>query len=174
MGTVSVSLPSDGQTIDAADYNTPINTIVTAVNGNLDSDNIAEGGVVPNSLVDGTGTSWAWQSFTPTNSGLTLGNGTEEARYTQIGKTVIFRYQLTFGSTTSISGTLLVGLPVTANAAYSNTNLSMGTAIYNDATGNDAIGSVISNSTTVVQPACHYTDTTAAREVAITSTTPHT
>lgn len=43
MGTVSVSLPSDGQTIDAADYNTPINTIVTEINGSLDTDNWAGG-----------------------------------------------------------------------------------------------------------------------------------
>lgn len=43
MGTISVSLPSDGQTIDAADVNSPINTIVAVINGNLDNDNIASG-----------------------------------------------------------------------------------------------------------------------------------
>lgn len=41
MGTISVSLPSDGDTIDAADYNTPINTIVNLANGNIDNANIA-------------------------------------------------------------------------------------------------------------------------------------
>lgn len=41
MATISVSLPSDGDTIDVADYNTPVTTIVNAINGNLDNDNIA-------------------------------------------------------------------------------------------------------------------------------------
>lgn len=43
MATISLSLPSDGQTIDAADVNTPFNTISAAINGNLDNDNIASG-----------------------------------------------------------------------------------------------------------------------------------
>lgn len=41
MATISVSLPADGDTIDVADYNTPVTTIVNAINGNLDNDNIA-------------------------------------------------------------------------------------------------------------------------------------
>lgn len=40
MSTISVSLPADGETIDVADYNTPINTIVNEINGNLDNSNI--------------------------------------------------------------------------------------------------------------------------------------
>lgn len=43
MATISVSLPADGQTIDAADINTPINTIVADYNGNIDNTNIASG-----------------------------------------------------------------------------------------------------------------------------------
>lgn len=43
MGTISISTPSDGQTIDAADVNSPLNTIVAAINGNLDDDNIKPG-----------------------------------------------------------------------------------------------------------------------------------
>lgn len=46
MATISVSLPSDGQTIDAADYNTPINTIVNEINGNLDNANIKTGAAI--------------------------------------------------------------------------------------------------------------------------------
>lgn len=40
MATISVSLPSDGETADAADYNTPITTIVSEFNGNIDNANI--------------------------------------------------------------------------------------------------------------------------------------
>lgn len=54
MATISVSLPSDGETIDVADYNTPINTIVTAINGNLDNANIATSAAIAGSkLADG-------------------------------------------------------------------------------------------------------------------------
>lgn len=47
MGTISVSLPSDGQTIDAADYNVPINTIVSTINGSINADNIADSSITP-------------------------------------------------------------------------------------------------------------------------------
>ena len=43
MGTVSTSLPSDGQTIDASDVNTPINAILSEFNGNIDDNNIKSG-----------------------------------------------------------------------------------------------------------------------------------
>lgn len=46
MGTVSVSLPSDGETIDAADYNTPITTIVNEFNGNIDNANVKSGAAI--------------------------------------------------------------------------------------------------------------------------------
>ena len=41
MGTVSLSLPSDGETIDSSDYNTPITTFVNEFNGEIDNANIA-------------------------------------------------------------------------------------------------------------------------------------
>lgn len=54
MGQITVSLPSDGQTIDVADYNTPINTIVNEINGNLDNTNIVAGAAIAGSkLADG-------------------------------------------------------------------------------------------------------------------------
>lgn len=43
MATVSTTLPSDGQTIDASDVNTPINAILSKFNGNIDNDNIKTG-----------------------------------------------------------------------------------------------------------------------------------
>jgi len=49
MASISVSLPSDGDTIDAADYNTPINTIVNDYNGNITNANISA-----SAAIDGT------------------------------------------------------------------------------------------------------------------------
>jgi hypothetical protein len=49
LGTVSISLPTDGTTADVADYNTPIQTIVDEINGGLDNDNIAPGAAIAGS-----------------------------------------------------------------------------------------------------------------------------
>jgi hypothetical protein len=59
----------------------------------------------------------AWTAYTPTLTNITLGNGGLNFVYAQLGKTVQVRGSLTFGSTTSITGTMLIGLPVTANTA---------------------------------------------------------
>lgn len=51
MGIINANLPADGSTADVADYNNPINTIVTAINGGLDNDNIkAAAGIDPTKL----------------------------------------------------------------------------------------------------------------------------
>ena len=56
MGTISVSLPSDGTTADVSDYNTPLTTITNAINGNLDNANIASGAAIATSkLADDAG-----------------------------------------------------------------------------------------------------------------------
>jgi len=49
MANISVSLPSDGETIDVADYNTPINTIVNEINGGLDNSNITAAAAIAGS-----------------------------------------------------------------------------------------------------------------------------
>ena len=60
-----------------------------------------------------------WTTWSPTYTGLTIGNGTVVARYTQTGKTVTLFWRLTFGSTTAVTAVApSVSLP--ANAAYSN------------------------------------------------------
>lgn len=84
---------------------------------------LPSGAVDPEDLVAGTGTSWAWQSFTPTWTGSSsnpaIGDGTIAAKYIQIGKTVFFRIKITFGSTSTVgSGNYILTLPVTAATAY--------------------------------------------------------
>lgn len=49
MGIISVSLPSDGTTADVADVNTPLTTIATEINGNLDNNNIKSGAAIDGS-----------------------------------------------------------------------------------------------------------------------------
>jgi hypothetical protein len=54
-----------------------------------------------------------WISYTPTWTNLTVGNGTVTAAYKQIGKTVLYRICLIFGTTTSMGTNPFVTLPVT-------------------------------------------------------------
>ena len=69
----------------------------------------------------------AWTSYTPTFTNLTVGNGTINAAYNQIGKTVNVRISFTWGSTTSAnSSTTIVSLPVTAKNV--GTSYGAGTA----------------------------------------------
>jgi hypothetical protein len=51
MANISVSLPADGETADASDYNTPINTIVTEFNGNIDNSNIKANAAISGSKI---------------------------------------------------------------------------------------------------------------------------
>lgn len=55
-----------------------------------------------------------WTDYTPSHTNLTVGNGTQVAKWFQRDKVAFVYYSLTFGSTTSISGTVNFGLPVTA------------------------------------------------------------
>jgi hypothetical protein len=174
MATISVSLPSDGQTIDAADYNVPINTIVSEINGGLDSDNIEAGGVVPNSLASGAGTSWAWQSWTPTLTNITNVNGTLACKYIQIGKTVFFKFKFTLGSSSAMGTDPQFSLPVTAAALDAATFI--GQAMFTDTGTDKYVGAVYLNATTTAKFWAHAADTTWVRTSASppSSTIPYT
>lgn len=179
MGTISVSLPSDGETIDAADYNTPINTIVSEINGSLDSDNIATGGVVPNSLTTGTGTSWAWQSFTPTWTGITVGDAVQDSTYVQIGKTVHVKVKITMGASTSYSSNFFCTLPVAPSSHYNSSgrNEAIGQyTAYDSSTGLSYIGwnIIVSSSGMKLQGISASTAGTAQVTSGVTNTAPFT
>lgn len=55
----------------------------------------------------------AWTAWTPTWTNLTVGNATVDAKYVQRGKLVAVKLLFTFGSTSSISGTVSFSAPVT-------------------------------------------------------------
>lgn len=58
MSTVSVSLPTDGTTADVSDYNTPLTTLLTDYNGNIDNSNIASGAAIARSKIASSTTLW--------------------------------------------------------------------------------------------------------------------
>jgi len=65
-----------------------------------------------------------YTTWTPTWTNLTVGNGTQTARYTQIGKTLRFDLKLVFGSTTSISGLPIFTLPKTVAQKTADVNFN--------------------------------------------------
>jgi hypothetical protein len=91
----------------------------------------ANGTVLTANSAQADGVEWvgAWTSYTPTFSGLTVGNGTLNAKYCQIGKVMFVRMNLTFGSTTSVSGSVNFTLP----AAPANTQMGSANISYEDA-----------------------------------------
>lgn len=92
------------------------------------TDYVADGAVAIESLGDAIDASVgnglkAWVAYTPTLSGLTIGNGTLNFVYCQIGKTVHVRGIATLGTTSSMTGPLDVGIPVTSTG-YGTTGMS--------------------------------------------------
>lgn len=57
-----------------------------------------------------------WTTYTPTNSGITVGNGTQTARFSETGNIVCVSYKFVLGSTSSVTGGVSVGLPSTNNS----------------------------------------------------------
>lgn len=68
-------------------------------------------------MEDGIAALGVWVAYTPTLGNFTLGNGTMTARWTQIGKTVLFSVRIVLGSTSAVTGVIQIGTPVTAAAA---------------------------------------------------------
>jgi hypothetical protein len=96
-----------GDIIYASSANTPARLGIGSTSQVL----TVTGGVPVWATASGGGT---WAAWSPTYSGLTIGNGTVIARYAQTGKVIEVFYSLKFGTTTSISGTIDISVPVAA------------------------------------------------------------
>lgn len=99
---------------------------------------VGDGDVAPQSLVAGTGTSWAWQSFTPTWDDLTVGNSTQAHYYNQTGQTIQARGYLVVGSTGSVGLSIGFSLPATADSDYvaiTSNRTPIGSAVFTDIGG---------------------------------------
>lgn len=74
-----------------------------------------------------------WRTYTPNFSGMVLGNGTTQTRYSVIGKTVHVSIVVFAGTTTTYSGTIAISLP-RQTAAWYTASTQMGTgAVHNGA-----------------------------------------
>lgn len=146
----------------------------------VDAGNIVpDGTVVPNKLMATTGSSWAWQSWTPTWTNVTIGNATVNAKYIQIGKTVHCTILMTAGSTTSFAADIFrITLPITAESRYAATATRapfIGVAYYEDAGVAGYQGIIQGVSTTVVQfVVANVSGGTYSANSGVTSTAPFT
>lgn len=93
----------------------------------IDSRHYIDGSIDPEHLISGAGSSWAWQSWTPTWGNLTAGNGTNSSKYIRVGNTILARLAFVFGSTSSIAGNVTFSLPITSVAYTEASNMGQGT-----------------------------------------------
>ena len=75
----------------------------------------------------------AWTTYTPTWTGLSVGNGTVTARYVKFNTTAIVKLRLVFGTTSTMTGPADATLPVSP-ANYSGVPM-LGWATYQDSGG---------------------------------------
>lgn len=137
-----------GQMGDANQINSAFSTIQTVINGNLEDVNIKTAAAIAASKIvrdtdptlsansdaniasqkavkayaDAISSSLnpgPWTSAPPTWTGLTVGNGTNTGRYTQLGKSVTYETLLTLGSTSSVTGPVTMSLPANSRV-YAN------------------------------------------------------
>lgn len=126
---------------------------------------------VINGTLTGTAGFGAWTTWTPTWTNLTVGSGTTVAKYTQIGKTVHGYLNFTLASDSSISGNVLVSLPVTASSNVSQ-NTTIGNARFDQPTG--YIGFLEIETSTTGQVVCLNAIGTYIRQAALGATSPFT
>ena len=68
-----------------------------------------------------------WNTYTPTFTNVTVGNGSLVARYIQLGKAVHMHVRLTLGSTSAVSGIPIISLPVATVSARLHTGFGNAT-----------------------------------------------
>jgi len=169
MGNISVSLPSDGDTIDVADYNTPITTIVNEFNGSIDNSNIsataaiagsklADGGVTNAKLASGAGEAGgAWTTWTPTFTNLS-GGTLNYSKYSQVGKTVFYKLKYTLAGA-GVSGRITFSTPVTMATMTAGEMLSGIATFYDTSAPDEKIGITEYVSTTTIRLTASTADT---------------
>lgn len=111
---------------------------------------LADGSVTPAALLAGAGSSWAWQSYTPTLANVTLGTGgTVTGKKCQIGKTLFFEGVITLGTGGSMGSQPTITFGDTAVAVV--TYRPLGTAIFEDVGSDVWVGVLLQASTTTAE-----------------------
>lgn len=110
-------------------------------------------------------------TYTPTFTGLTLGNGTVSATYVKNGGIIVDEIVITFGSSTAITGAVIIG---GLQAANSSSALISGTANLHDSGTTYYAGAVRHASTTSVEVHAQNSAGTYVALTQLSATVPHT
>lgn len=140
-----------------------------------DGTGIDDGAILPNHLLASASTAnnWTWDSFTPTWTNLTVGNGTNTGAYIKIGRTVHVRAEFVLGSTSSVGADPYITLPITA-AAYTADRSQVGLVGFNDVGTNSPVGVVRMRSTTTASIFALNASSTYLLLAGVSSTAPFT
>lgn len=125
--------PADGDWVETVDISAGASKKVTRTNFFLNPP-LGAGSVDPEDLASGAGTSWVWQSWTPTWANLTIGNSVVDGKYTIIGKTVFWRLVVDLGTTSSVGSAPTFTLPVTS-VTVPSVDQEIGSGSYNSGAG---------------------------------------
>jgi len=113
----------------------------------------------------------ALTTYTPSFTGLTLGNGTVVAKYCKVGGVIVDEIVITFGSTTAITGGITIG---GMQAANSSAALFTGWVNLHDAGTIYYTGVAKQASSTSVEILAQSTSGAYAAVATISATVPHT
>lgn len=139
--TINENTPANGVTIDGLNLKDgALNT-----NNSVVTTNITDAAVTPAKLVTGSGTTWVWQTFTPSFTGFSGTPTTSPARYTQMGKTVVVQVGVTG---TSNATTMTFTLPVAPSASNSG---QFPVRVRDNGTTGTAAGLLATDNTTTCQ-----------------------
>lgn len=115
-----------------------------------------------------------WATWVPTYTNVTVGNGTEVARYVQTPNKIVHLYfHLLWGTTTSFSGTPRISLPVESHASMSP-NQPWGNARFLESGVASRAGVAVFQSTTEMKVGVFSQGTTYIQYVEGSATVPFT
>ena len=115
-----------------------------------------------------------WEIWIPNYTNITVGNGIVIARY-QPGETINARFELTFGSTTTIDGSgPTISTPVTATSAFTDDRNNIGRVYILDSGTGVFLGAMRLSTIDRFQPLVlnHQTNATYIRDDVLTSVIP--
>jgi hypothetical protein len=155
-------------TVDSIAEYTAANGV--SIDGMLIKDGtVGAGTITPAGLVTGAGTTWVWQTWTPTFTNISTATATTTALYTQIGKTVHYYLKFLLGASSGIGTAPSFTLPLTA----ARTGKIVGHIWCEDTGTANYQGYAIQTSTTAADLRVGNSAGTYATLTAITASIPH-
>ena len=120
-----------------------------------------------------------YTAYTPTFTGLTIGNGTVTSAFCRVNDFVHYYAEVTLGSTSSVTGAVFVSVPVNVNAGMlasgsDNSAYIYGTASYTDQGSSVNYGWITSASATDMRLMVQLTNSTYATRISMNTAVPFT